>query len=141
MVGPLIYFLAREAKGHGVPEVMEAVTLKSGFIRKRVVAVKSLASALSIAAGGAVGREGPIVQIASAIGSSVGQILKVSPKPHAHPGGLRHRSRNRGHLQRAPGRGDVRPGDDPGRIRHRHLQPHHHKRGDRHRGEPPFSGR
>ena len=79
IVGPMIYFLAREAKGHGVPEVMEAVTLKSGVIRKRVVAIKSLASALSIAVGGSVGREGPIVQIASAIGSSVGQILKVSP--------------------------------------------------------------
>jgi CIC family chloride channel protein len=79
IVGPMIYFLAREAKGHGVPEVMEAVALKNGFIRKRVVAIKSLASAISIAAGGSVGREGPIVQIASAIGSSVGQILKVSP--------------------------------------------------------------
>ena len=79
VVGPMIYFLAREAKGHGVPEVMEAVTLKSGVIRKRVVAIKSVASALSIAVGGSVGREGPIVQIASAIGSSVGQILKVSP--------------------------------------------------------------
>ena len=79
VVGPMIYFLAREAKGHGVPEVMEAVTLKSGVIRKRVVAIKSLASAMSIAVGGSVGREGPIVQIASAIGSSVGQLLKVSP--------------------------------------------------------------
>jgi CIC family chloride channel protein len=78
VVGPMIYFLAREAKGHGVPEVMEAVTLKSGVIRNRVVAVKSLASALSIAVGGAVGREGPIVQIASAIGSGVGQIMRVS---------------------------------------------------------------
>ena len=79
LVGPLIYFLAREAKGHGVPEVMEAVTLKDGLIRKRVVAVKSLASALSIAVGGSVGREGPIVQICSAIGSSLGQVFKASP--------------------------------------------------------------
>ena len=79
IVGPLIYFLAREAKGHGVPEVMDAVALKGGIIRKRVVAVKSLASAMSIAVGGSVGREGPIVQIGSAIGSSLGQILKVSP--------------------------------------------------------------
>lgn len=78
VVGPLIYFLAREAKGHGVPEVMEAVTLKRGVIRKRVVIVKSLASAVSIAVGGSVGREGPIVQIGSAIGSSLGQILKLS---------------------------------------------------------------
>ena len=80
VVGPFIYFLAREAKGHGVPEVMDAVALKGGVIRKRVVAVKSLASALSIAAGGSIGREGPIVQIGSAIGSSVGQIFKLSPR-------------------------------------------------------------
>lgn len=79
LVGPLIYFLAREAKGHGVPEVMDAVSLRGGIIRKRVVVIKSLASALSIAVGGSVGREGPIVQIGSAIGSSLGQYLKASP--------------------------------------------------------------
>ena len=78
IVGPLVYFFAREAKGHGVPEVMEAVTLKGGVIRKRVVVVKSLASAISISTGGSVGREGPIVQIGSAIGSVLGQLLKVS---------------------------------------------------------------
>jgi len=78
IVGPLVYFFAREAKGHGVPEVMEAVALKSGIIRKRIVFIKSLASAICIASGGSVGREGPIVQIGSAIGSTIGQILKVS---------------------------------------------------------------
>lgn len=78
IVGPLIFFFAREAKGHGVPEVMEAVTLRGGIIRKRVVLVKSLASAVSIGTGGSVGREGPIVQIGSAIGSTLGQILRVS---------------------------------------------------------------
>jgi CIC family chloride channel protein len=78
VVGPLVYFLAREAKGHGVPEVMEAVALRSGIIRKRIVFVKSFASAICIGTGGSVGREGPIVQIGSAIGSSIGQVLKIS---------------------------------------------------------------
>lgn len=78
IIGPLVYFWAREAKGHGVPEVMEAVALRSGLIRKRLVLVKTLASAICIGTGGAVGREGPIVQIGSAIGSSIGQLLKVS---------------------------------------------------------------
>ena len=78
MVGPLVYFGAREAKGHGVPEVMEAVALRNGFIRKRIVVIKSLASAISISTGGSVGREGPIVQIGSAIGSSIGQLLHIS---------------------------------------------------------------
>ena len=78
VVGPLIYFWAREAKGHGVPEVMEAVALRSGHIRARVSAVKILASAISIGCGGSVGREGPIVQIGSSVGSTVGQLLRVS---------------------------------------------------------------
>jgi CIC family chloride channel protein len=78
VVGPLVYFFAREAKGHGVPDVMEAVALRKGVIRKRIVFVKTLASAVSIGVGGSVGREGPIVQIGSAIGSSMGQFLKIS---------------------------------------------------------------
>jgi CIC family chloride channel protein len=77
VVGPLVYFFAREAKGHGVPEVMEAVALRGGAIRSRVVAIKTLASAISIGSGGSVGREGPIVHIGSAIGSTLGQLLKV----------------------------------------------------------------
>jgi len=78
IVGPLIYFFAREAKGHGVPEVMEAVALRGGRIRPIVAVVKSLASAISIGSGGSVGREGPIVQIGSALGSSLGQKLGLS---------------------------------------------------------------
>jgi CIC family chloride channel protein len=78
VVGPLVYFFAREAKGHGVPEVMEAVAVRSGIIRKRIVLIKSLASAICIGTGGSVGREGPIVQIGSAIGSTIGQVLKIS---------------------------------------------------------------
>jgi len=78
VVGPLVYFFAREAKGHGVPEVMEAVAIRKGVIRKRIVFLKTIASAVSIGVGGSVGREGPIVQIGSAIGSTLGQILKIS---------------------------------------------------------------
>ena len=78
VVGPMVYFFAREAKGHGVPEVMEAVALKGGVIRKRVVVIKTLVSAICIGTGGSVGREGPIVQIGSAVGSLLGQFMKVS---------------------------------------------------------------
>ncbi len=77
IVGPIIYFFAREAKGHGVPEVMEAIILKGGKIRPRVVVAKIIASAVSIGSGGSVGREGPIVQIGSAAGSTLGQLLHV----------------------------------------------------------------
>ena len=78
IVGPLIYFFAREAKGHGVPEVMEAIALKGGRIRPIVVIVKALASSICIGTGGSVGREGPIVQIGAAFGSTVGQFLHLS---------------------------------------------------------------
>jgi len=78
IVGPIVYYFAREAKGHGVPEVMESLELRGGIIRPRVVFVKSLASSVCIASGGSVGREGPIAQIGSAIGSSIGQILKLN---------------------------------------------------------------
>ena len=75
--GPLIHGFAREARGHGVPEVMLAVAERGGRIRPQVAVVKSLASALCIGSGGSVGREGPIVQIGSALGSTLGQLARV----------------------------------------------------------------
>ncbi|MDA1271270.1 MAG: chloride channel protein [Chloroflexi bacterium] len=79
LVGPLVYRFAREAQGHGVPEVMAAVVARGGRIRPRVAIVKTLASSICIGSGGSVGREGPIVQIGSAIGSTIGQVLRLSP--------------------------------------------------------------
>lgn len=75
--GPLIDRFAREARGHGVPEVMLAVAERGGRIRPAVAVIKSLASALCIGSGGSVGREGPIVQIGSALGSTLGQLFRV----------------------------------------------------------------
>ncbi len=71
---------APEARGHGVPEVMAAVALRGGVIRPRIIAIKALASATSIGFGGSCGREGPIVQIGSAIGSVLGQAARA-PAP------------------------------------------------------------
>jgi CIC family chloride channel protein len=76
--GPLVARFAPEARGHGVPEVMLAVHRAGGRIRPQVPVVKSLASALCIGSGGSVGREGPIVQIGSALGSMIGQLTRVS---------------------------------------------------------------
>jgi len=80
LVGPLVHYGAREAKGHGVPEVMNAVVFNNGVIRPIVAAVKIVASALSIAFGGSVGREGPIIQIGAALSSALGQWLRFSPQ-------------------------------------------------------------
>lgn len=73
----LVKTFAPEARGHGVPEVMEAVYYQKGIIRPVVALIKSLASALSIGSGGSVGREGPIVQIGSSFGSTLGQFLRL----------------------------------------------------------------
>lgn len=80
IVGLIIQFYAKEAKGHGVPEVMEAIALRNGIIRPRVVLAKLLASSIYIGSGGSVGREGPVIQIGSAVGSTIGQFLRVNPK-------------------------------------------------------------
>jgi CIC family chloride channel protein len=77
----VVYIVKRfapEAKGHGVPEVMDAVFYKHGNIRGKVAIVKALASALSIGSGAAVGREGPIIQIGSALGSAFAQVIRLS---------------------------------------------------------------
>ncbi|MFE1751865.1 chloride channel protein [Streptomyces anandii] len=76
LYGPLVNRFAREARGHGVPEVMLAVAQRGGKISPKVAVVKTLASALTIGSGGSVGREGPIVQIGSALGSTLGRVTK-----------------------------------------------------------------
>jgi CIC family chloride channel protein len=76
----LVTLFAPEARGHGVPEVMDSVHYGKGIIRPIVALIKSLASALCIGSGGSVGREGPIVQIGSSFGSMIGQLLPVSQK-------------------------------------------------------------
>jgi hypothetical protein len=75
----LIVLLAHEERGHGVPEVMESVALKSGKLRPQGAIIMALTSALTIGTGGSVGREGPIVHIGASLGSLLGQILRVAP--------------------------------------------------------------
>jgi len=80
VVAWLVKNFAPEAKGHGVPEVMDAIYYDQGRIRPRVAVIKSLASAVSIGSGGSVGREGPIVQIGSAFGSTLGSLIAMSTR-------------------------------------------------------------
>ncbi len=80
IVGPIVTFMASEAKGHGVPEVMASVATSGGIIRGRVAAAKVVASAVTIGSGGSAGSEGPIVQIGSAVASKLSQLLRVSPR-------------------------------------------------------------
>ena len=73
----LVKNFAPEAKGHGVPEVMDAVYQRRGVIRPVVSVVKALASSLSIGSGASIGREGPIIQIGASFGSTLGQWLRL----------------------------------------------------------------
>ncbi len=77
LVAPLVFLVFREARGHGVPEVIESISFRGGKIHPAVAVIKSLASAITIGTGGSVGREGPIVQIGAALGSALGQVLRV----------------------------------------------------------------
>ena len=75
----LVSKFAPEARGHGVPEVMDAIFYREGKIRPVVAAIKSLASGLSIGSGASVGREGPIIQIGASLGSTAGQLIRMQP--------------------------------------------------------------
>lgn len=77
MVVWMVRTFAPEAKGHGVPEVMDAIYYKRGVIRPAVVLIKALASSITIGSGGSVGREGPIIQMGAAFGSSLSQWLRL----------------------------------------------------------------
>ncbi len=80
IVGYLIQRFSPEAKGHGVPEVMEAVIMREGRIRPVVSLIKILATAIGIGSGGSAGREGPIVQIGASFGSTLGQLFHLKPR-------------------------------------------------------------
>lgn len=79
-VGFITYYFAQEAKGHGVPEVMDALYRQGGVIRPRVAMAKSVASALTIGSGGSAGTEGPIIQIGAALASAAGRFLQIDKR-------------------------------------------------------------
>jgi CIC family chloride channel protein len=80
LVGFIVQNYAPEAKGHGVPEIMEAYSFRGGRIRMRVPLLKSLASAICIGSGGSCGREGPIAQIGGGVGSTIANTLKLDKR-------------------------------------------------------------
>ena len=75
--GLLVFLLAPEAEGHGTDAMIEAFHHAGGFIRKRVVPIKVLASALTIGSGGSAGKEGPIAQIGAGLGSILASLMRL----------------------------------------------------------------
>jgi CIC family chloride channel protein len=80
IIAPIIFYGAKEAKGHGVPEVMESLIFRGGKIRNQVSAVKAISSSICIASGGSTGREGPIVQVSASLASTIGQLFKIKER-------------------------------------------------------------
>jgi CIC family chloride channel protein len=66
-------------RGHGIPEAMEAVLTKQSRISPRSAVAKPLSAAIAIGTGGPFGAEGPIIVTGGALGSLLGQVIKVSP--------------------------------------------------------------
>ena len=77
LCGFIVSRYAKEAKGHGVPEIISAVNFYGGKIRYRVPFVKIIASAITIGSGGSAGSEGPIAQIGGGFGSLIGQLFDL----------------------------------------------------------------
>lgn len=85
LTGLLVYRYAREAGGHGVPQVLDAIVRKGGKIPARIGLVKVIASICTVGTGGSAGAEGPIVQIGAVTGSVIARKIGV---PRQHVGTL-----------------------------------------------------
>ena len=66
-------------RGHGIPEAMEAVLTKQSRIAPRTAVAKPLSSAIAIGTSAPFGAEGPIIVTGGALGSLLGQVVRVSP--------------------------------------------------------------
>jgi CIC family chloride channel protein len=78
VVGLMARYGSAAIRGHGIPEAMEQVLFNESRIPARMTFLKPLSAAVSIGTGGPFGAEGPIIATGGAIGSFVGQVLKVS---------------------------------------------------------------
>jgi chloride channel protein, CIC family len=74
LVGVILHLAAvPEEPGHGVSEVIEAVTLGTNDFPERHTPVKASVAALSLGAGASLGPEDPAVEIGGSIGHFVGR--------------------------------------------------------------------
>ena len=78
VAGIFAQLATRFGGGSGMSAIMEAVTLRRGFVSVRRAALTALASIAGIASGCSVGREGPIVGLSSALGSRLGRFFRLT---------------------------------------------------------------
>lgn len=78
VVGLMALYGSKAIRGHGIPEAMEQILTNQSKIRPTITYLKPLSSAIAIGTGGPFGAEGPIIATGGALGSTVGQLLKIS---------------------------------------------------------------
>ena len=79
IVGLMALYGSKAIRGHGIPEAMEQVLTNKSRIRPSITYLKPISSAISIGTGGPFGAEGPIIATGGALGSTIGQLLRISP--------------------------------------------------------------
>jgi len=78
IVGLMALYGSKAIRGHGIPEAMEQILTNKSKIRPSITYLKPISSAVSIGTGGPFGAEGPIIATGGALGSTLGQFLKIS---------------------------------------------------------------
>ncbi len=79
IVGFMARYGSKAIRGHGIPEAMEQILTNNSKIKPIITFLKPLSSAISIGTGGPFGAEGPIIATGGALGSTIGQFLRISP--------------------------------------------------------------
>jgi len=79
IVGLMARYGAKAIRGHGIPEAMEQILTNDSRIAPRMSFLKPLSAAIAIGTGGPFGAEGPIIATGGALGSVLGQWLKITP--------------------------------------------------------------
>jgi H+/Cl- antiporter ClcA/predicted transcriptional regulator len=78
IVGLMALYGSKAIRGHGIPEAMEQILTNQSKIRPSITYLKPISSAVSIGTGGPFGAEGPIIATGGALGSTLGQLLKIT---------------------------------------------------------------
>lgn len=78
VVGLMALYGSKAIRGHGIPEAMEQILVNESNIKPAITILKPVSSAIAIGTGGPFGAEGPIIATGGALGSTIGQIFKVT---------------------------------------------------------------
>lgn len=78
IVGFMALYGSKAIRGHGIPEAMEQILVNQSKIKPVITFLKPISSAIAIGTGGPFGAEGPIIATGGALGSTLGQIFKIT---------------------------------------------------------------